>query len=816
MKNIEQKFLAYLENETTTEQRALFEKELSNSHELKKDFEDFAQIYQTLKFMGAEKPEAPEGFELEVMKAIEQTSLVNNRSSIMKLKLFIKGLFNFVTAGCVFLAVIFYLSKKNNYSTEYIEKNFYELPHSNIGLAIILFSALVILASMLSKNIKFKTYVVPTFASLALITLLLRSNSEVYFDSKNKPSDCPPGSFCEGKTIHDPLRETLSKVLPGATSAEDLDAPKVEIDHKLDAQPQVKVVDKLSQLNNRLTAQLPKEESVGLVQPATIPQAMPEKGKIFSDTESRRKSPEQYSKSQSLAEVDSLVGPLHNAGSSALTTNRRHIAHGHESYAQYEIAPIASNTEQYNSTVENGFQNVKTIPLSTFSIDVDTASYSNIRRFLNNSQMPPKDAVRTEEMLNYFKYDYQAPQSKEVPFSVHTELGKAPWSEKNQLLHIGLKGFEDNISNLPASNLVFLIDVSGSMESPEKLPLLKQGLRLLVEQLRAQDRIALVVYAGAAGVVLDSKAGDNKQEILAAIENLQAGGSTAGAAGIELAYNIAKGHFIKDGNNRIILATDGDFNVGISNDQELIKLIEEKRKTGIFLSILGFGVGNYKDGKMEQLANKGNGNYAYIDNIHEAKKVLVNDFRGTIFAIAKDVKIQIEFNPAYVQAYRLIGYENRLLNKEDFNDDKKDAGELGAGHSVTALYEIVPVGVELLPSVDALRYQQVAPTPVVDRTISTANGELATVKLRYKLPSEDTSKLISQVVSSNLKTEVSNNFKFAAAVAQFGMLLRDSEHKGNASYESTQKLANDSKGEDSFGYRAEFIKMIETARLLKR
>jgi Ca-activated chloride channel family protein len=484
-------------------------------------------------------------------------------------------------------------------------------------------------------------------------------------------------------------------------------------------------------------------------------------------------------------------------------------------------ANFAALDTDYGKAVENGYLDALNVPLSTFSIDVDTGSYSNVRRYLSNSELPPADVVRTEELLNYFKYDYKAPSTKEVPFAVYTELGSAPWEPKHQLLHVGLKGYEEDISELPASNLVFLVDVSGSMDSPDKLPLLKQGLKLLVEKLKPEDRLSVVTYAGTAGVVFESKSGTQKAEILSAIDSFSPGGSTAGAAGIGLAYEIAKKNFIQGANNRVILATDGDFNVGVSSDQELVRLIEEKRKSGVFLSVLGFGTGDYQDKKMEQLANKGNGSYYFIDNILEAKKVLVQDLKGTLFTIAKDVKIQIEFNPAYVQAYRLIGYENRMLAKEDFNDDKKDAGELGSGHSVTALYEIVPVGVDFnqVASVDDLKYQRAAPSPSpVKVQEMNHNEELATIKLRYKLPAEEQSKLISQVINSNpiAGSETSNNFRFAASVAEFGMLLRDSEYKGSATFATAIELARGAKGEDALGYRADYIKLLETAELLKK
>ena len=470
------------------------------------------------------------------------------------------------------------------------------------------------------------------------------------------------------------------------------------------------------------------------------------------------------------------------------------------------------NTENYNRIDDNPFHRVGNDPLSTFSIDVDTASYSNIRRFITQGQLPPKDAVRIEELINYFPYNYPQPIGNR-PFSVTTEVTSAPWNPQHKLVQVGLQGKRLENETLPPSNLVFLIDVSGSMGEPDKLPLVQQSLKLLVNKLRPEDRVSLVVYAGNAGVVLPATPGNQKTKILAAIDRLQAGGSTAGGQGIELAYKIAQQNFLKSGNNRVILATDGDFNVGVSSDAELTRLIEQKRDQGIFLTVLGFGTGNYKDGKMEQLADKGNGNYAYIDTLLEAKKVLVNDIRGTLFTIAKDVKIQVEFNPAKVQAYRLIGYENRLLQNQDFNDDKKDAGEIGAGHSVTALYEIIPTGTNSdvkLPDVDPLRYQRSGVS-----TQDTADNEMMLVKLRYKSPQDSTSQLITQTIKDSdfqVNQTPSTNLKFAAAVATFGMILRDSEYKGNANYDLVMKLATQGQGEDQEGYRGEFMRLVEKSR----
>lgn len=468
------------------------------------------------------------------------------------------------------------------------------------------------------------------------------------------------------------------------------------------------------------------------------------------------------------------------------------------------------NTEGYNPIDENPFHRPSINPLSTFSIDVDTASYSNVRRFINQGQLPPKDAVRIEEMINYFSYDYPQPQGDQ-PFSINTDVAAAPWNAKHKLVQIGLKGKQ--METLQPSNLVFLVDVSGSMSDPNKLPLVKQSLCLLVNQLSAQDRVTLVVYAGNAGLVLPPTPGSQKSRIIEAIDRLEAGGSTAGGAGIELAYKMAQQSFLKEGNNRVILATDGDFNVGVSSDAELVRLIEQKRDRGIFLTVLGFGMGNYKDAKMEQLADKGNGNYYYIDSLMEGKKVLVNNLRGTLFTIAKDVKIQVEFNPAKVQAYRLIGYENRLLRDQDFNDDTKDAGEIGSGHTVTALYEIIPTGTDSdvkLPTVDPLKYQQ-----TLSATTSTS-AELMQVKLRYKQPNSSTSQLISQTIQDrDVAPEMASaNLKFSSAIALFGMVLRDSGFKGQANFDTVLRLANQAKGNDQEGYRTEFISLVERCKLI--
>ncbi|MET0242962.1 MAG: von Willebrand factor type A domain-containing protein [Flavitalea sp.] len=473
-----------------------------------------------------------------------------------------------------------------------------------------------------------------------------------------------------------------------------------------------------------------------------------------------------------------------------------------------DVKNVPLSREGYDEMKENEFRSTNQEPLSTFSIDVDAASYSNVRRILNDGQLPPAGAVRIEEMINYFKYKYDQPV-KDDPFSINTEISACPWNPQHQLVSVGLQGKLISTDNLPASNLVFLIDVSGSMSDPNKLPLVQRSLKLLTDQLREKDKVALVVYAGSAGVVLPSTGGDEKIKIKDAIDRLEAGGSTAGGEGIQLAYKIARENFVKSGNNRIILCSDGDFNVGPSSDDELVRMIEKERQNGVFLTILGYGMGNYQDAKMQKLADKGNGNHAYIDNFNEARKVLVKEFGGTLFAIAKDVKLQVEFNPAKVQAYRLVGYENRVLANEDFNDDKKDAGDLGSGHTVTALYELIPVGVksDFIKTVDPLKYQK-NNTPVVAKN---STEEYMTIKFRYKKPDGDVSKLISHVVVPG-NAATSENFRFAAAVAQFGMLLRNSEFKQQATYENTLKLAKSAIGEDEEGYRSEFVRLVSGAR----
>jgi Ca-activated chloride channel homolog len=478
----------------------------------------------------------------------------------------------------------------------------------------------------------------------------------------------------------------------------------------------------------------------------------------------------------------------------------------------YEGVPgVELNTEEYEGLDENIFHGAEKTPLSTFSIDVDAASYSNLRRFVNNGELPPKEAVRIEEMINYFDYDYKEPNNTH-PFSVYSEISEAPWNRKHHLIHIGLQGRRIPVQNLPPANLVFLIDVSGSMNQSNKLPLVKKSFQLLVDQLRAQDHVSIAVYAGAAGTVLEPTSGSDRKKILAALDQLQAGGSTAGGAGLRLAYDLAKEHYKANGNNRVILATDGDFNVGESSNDAMEDLIEAKRKQGVFLTVLGYGMGNLKDSKMEILADKGNGNYAYIDSFNEARKVLVSEFGGTLFTIATDVKLQVEFNPAKVQAYRLIGYENRKLKDEDFNNDKKDAGDLGSGHTVTALYEVIPVGVQSdFYSIDKLKYQP-------DRSyLPSANShEWLTVKLRYKNPGEAKSNLlVHNLDGAPLRLDQSSaDFRWAASVAGFGLLLTDSQYIIDWDYKDVAALAEKSRGEDREGYRSEFINLVRSCAVI--
>jgi Ca-activated chloride channel family protein len=470
---------------------------------------------------------------------------------------------------------------------------------------------------------------------------------------------------------------------------------------------------------------------------------------------------------------------------------------------------IDYNDEEYNALVENPFELTKNQPLSTFSIDTDNASYSNVRRMIEYGRVD-KNAVRVEEMINYFKYDYPQPKNNQS-FSISTEIGKSPWNPNHQLLKIGLKGKNIPMNNLPPSNMVFLVDTSGSMAYENKLPLLKSSLKILLDQLRPVDKVAIVVYAGSAGVVLPSTSVAEKRKITEALERLQAGGSTAGGAGIELAYKLAQKSFIKGGNNRVILATDGDFNVGVSSEADLERLIEEKRKSGVFLTCLGYGMGNYKDNKMETLADKGNGNYAYIDNLQEANKFLGREFAGNIYTIAKDVKIQIEFNPKYVQSYRLIGYENRKLRNEDFANDKIDAGELGSGHTVTALYEIIPANVnsKFLPKQNKLKYSSTSGSQKFE-------DELGTVKFRYKKPHGSKSSEIVHAINNAKSQAESKDFKFASSVAWFGLVLRDSQFITGKDLEAIEKLAKDSKGEDRDGDRKGFVDLIKEYKQINK
>lgn len=541
----------------------------------------------------------------------------------------------------------------------------------------------------------------------------------------------------------------------------------------------------------------------------TRQEAVPVEAELPND----QSPPSEFKEKQApLARAAKLAGNSADAGL-ARAENYEPAKSALEKDRRVRAASAPFNTADYGHFLENPFLSAASEPLSTFSIDVDTASYSIVRRFLNSGQLPPRDAVRIEEMINYFRYDYSQPKSDE-PFSINLEVAGCPWESSHRLVRIGLKGREIAPEKRSASNLVFLLDVSGSMEPVDRLPLVKQSMRLLVEKLTENDRVAIVVYAGASGVALPSTTGDHKEEILAALENLQAGGSTNGAEGIGLAYKIAADNFIKGGVNRVILATDGDFNVGVTSQGELIRLIEEKAKSGVFLSVLGVGDDNLKDSTMQNLADKGNGNYAYLDSLEEARKVLVQQMDGTLVTIAKDVKVQVEWNPDLVSSYRLIGYEKRLLRKEDFNNDKVDAGEIGAGHTVTALYEVVPVGVAdtTAPAVDALKYSS------PPRSQSGRSNEMLTVKLRYKKPDGDRSELLQRALLDDGKpfANAPADFKWTAAVAEFGMLLRESEFKGNGTLGAVEEWAQEGKGGDVNGYRAGFIELVRRTEELKK
>ena len=481
----------------------------------------------------------------------------------------------------------------------------------------------------------------------------------------------------------------------------------------------------------------------------------------------------------------------------------------YEMYSPPPAEPVA-NTENYTEFDDGGIVRTVENPVATFSIDVDTGSYSNVRRMLARGPLPPKDAVRVEEMINYFDYDYARPRDRAEPFAVSTELAPAPWDAKRTLLHVGIQGYDVDAASIPASNLVLLIDTSGSMDEPDKLPLLKRAFSLLVDQLSANDTVSIVVYAGSAGVVLEPTVATEKARVLSALDQLAAGGSTAGAEGITLAYRLAEQAKVADGTNRVILATDGDFNVGISDPDALTDFIKIKRDSGISLSVLGFGRGNLDDATMQALAQNGNGNASYISSFREAQKVLVEEMGGTLDMIAKDVKIQVEFNPAVVSEYRLIGYETRALNREDFNNDAVDAGDIGAGHTVTAIYEIVPVG-SGAEMIDPLRYGPEGATG--------SGEEIAFLKMRYKLPDSDVSQLIEQPVTAEVVYgdigEASDDMRFAAAVAAFGQKLRGSNYGSDIDWDEIADLARSGKGADESGYRAEFIQLVETASLLK-
>jgi Ca-activated chloride channel homolog len=512
-----------------------------------------------------------------------------------------------------------------------------------------------------------------------------------------------------------------------------------------------------------------------------------------------------------------IAKPNINAGTTVMlrgaSTSITSLEIGRKWYGHDSVLQDDEHSEQYNKIIENKFIAATQNPVSTFSIDVDGAAYSNIRRLLNAGSLPPADAVRIEEMINYFNYQHPQPIDT-LPFSITMEMADCPWKHQNKLMMVALQAKIIQQEKLPASNLVFLVDVSGSMGSAEKLPLLQQALKLLTDQLRPQDKVTLVAYAGAAGLVLPTTSGANKIAIKEAIDHLSAGGSTAGGQGIELAYKMAIDNFDKTGNNRVILCTDGDFNVGVSSNEALVKLIEDKRQSGVFLSVLGFGTGDYQDGKMQELANKGNGNHAYIDQLSEAKKVLVSEFGGTLFTLAKDVKLQLEFNAKYVAGYRLIGYENRMLNKEDFDDDKKDAGELGSGQTVTAIYEIIPAGVNSDYIAKDSSFKMLDNGMVANQQ----SNDWASVKFRYKEPTADQSKLYTTAIADKHYTifQCSDNMQFAASVAGFGLLLRNSQYKGDLTYNQVLSIAKSSRGSDKEGYRKEMLTLVRKAKKIAK
>ncbi len=555
--------------------------------------------------------------------------------------------------------------------------------------------------------------------------------------------------------------------------------------------------------------------------PVSLHSAPPPPGAMPAAPAERKAAADRAKKSEAAGSLGSTGAGQGAAGLGQARLGASHAAPKRAGGSVIAPAPTAApilrgaemNTENYAHIADNPFLSVKSQPLSTFSIDVDTASYSNSRRFLASGSLPPKDAIRIEEWVNYFAYDYARPTGN-APFAVNTEVTTCPWNSQHKLVRIGIKGQEISQENVPPRNLVFLLDVSGSMMSEDKLPLVKRGLAMMTESLRPQDSLAIVVYAGSTGLVLPPTSGRERGKILKALDGLAAGGSTNGGAGIQLAYSVAQQQFKKGGINRVILATDGDFNVGTTSEGELTRLIEQKRQSGVFLTVLGFGTGNTKDATMEMLADKGNGNYAYIDNLTEARKVLVREAGSTLITIAKDVKLQVEMNPLEVESYKLIGYENRLLAKEDFNDDRKDAGEIGAGHTVTALYEIVPKGVTApSPSkVDPLKYQgPSAPS------VAATSGELMTVNVRYKQPQGDVSTKLSVVVNDSVKPieQASNDYRFGVAVANVAMLLRGSSDVKQSTLDSARAMAAGALGADAHGDRREFLALIDEAKRLR-
>ena len=776
--NIYSFFLAYLENSLSPDERKKFDETLASSDKIQKDYQDFVCTVNTLKSMSDKTAKVPQGFDLSVMQAIEKISPSQARPTQAEEKTrridpkTLKIIKILATVVLVTLTI-----------TTFILLGGTNILNTTKGAAIIVMLLLLtFMSSKLPQKIRERSFIplTPALGSTAVILLLMTYvlmplGISTFQDSSQQRAVLSGETFSDANKALSDLHfsNTFSK---SATHDEKKDGASNYKDKKA-------LPEKKSPLTFNSYQEIDTQQSAQSLQ------------KMAVDT---TKNDAQVS--VIMKEEENLVGAARSDSAAELNTS-----------APTKIEPIQNNQEEHSAS---GFKIVAKEPLSTFSIDVDAASYLDVRRFLNRNQKPPQEAVRIEELINYFKYDLATPKTKEVPFAITTELAQAPWAKSHQLLRIGVKGYVGDDKELPANNLVFLIDTSESMLSFDKLPLLKQGLSFLATHLRPQDHISIVTYAGSTGVELSPTSGGDKGKILAAINNLQAEGDTAEGGALDLAYQAARDSFITGGNNRIILATDNDFNVGVSNTSELIKIVEERCKSGISLSVLAFGADNYKDGRIKQLANKGNGAYAYIDNLFEAKKVLVEDITTPLFTIAKDVKIQIEFNPIYAQAYRLLGYEEQLPTDEHFIDN--DTGEVKAGHSVTTLYEIIPVGVELGAAERGAEStsQEASSLPSKEALDSASNGGLATIKLHYKLPNEGVSKYIVQTLSSKVVEKPSNDFRLAAAVAEFGMLLQDSPFKGTASFAEASALVKSVNTTTEVEVRTELIRLIEIGQLL--